>query len=523
MTHQYDVCLLVSVDGNLDVLNVYSLEPTTRWDCKPKFSLHFEVKLTQFLGNRVHSVPQNKQVSLFCCETQSQLYRLCVQIRKKLFLYEYVGTFKLLKVISHIFSVSESICIDKKQNLQEINLPEPALVIEWYKGVLCVGYKKEYELVRELIAVTINDRQLATIHWLDNVHSLLTTIDWCGNARNNAFISSWQRINRTFHQTSINWDSSCEGWWVLWGNEKSIHLAKNLCSALLSLYWLTDILWLCRAWCVHHRTRTSDAWEHSLDKASSTFRYSVARILVTRNRNCWSKFSFMWLLCVCARRFSWSLRISSRACDSLSRSAQHSQPATRAEYSLASEQKSETDIRLWRHQVYAQWVDVFGSIYNAKSIISMSFIDLIYCSLVATRTVVFCVQSMPVDKQIERMLANLRVKDAVAMVEYLGASLEPEIARQVLSCFWLVDWWVFVCWSCFYLVQQLLSVHLQAGLVLFRQLQFEEAFKHFTDASADPRQILDFFPGSFVKTAWWSLSWMTFSSCAFVCFVISVH
>jgi hypothetical protein len=59
-------------DNHLDILNVFSLEPTP-------------------------GLPRNKNVLNFCIES-SNIYRFCVQIKKKLHLYEYNGKYNFLKV-----------------------------------------------------------------------------------------------------------------------------------------------------------------------------------------------------------------------------------------------------------------------------------------------------------------------------------------------------------------------------------------------------------------------------------------
>jgi len=93
--------LITICDGFVDVFNLYSLEPAG-------------------------ILPQNKGVSLFCYEKKVPVFRFLVQVKKKLFLYEFVGVF---------------------QPIKEIVLPEPAQMIEWCKGMLCIGYKKEFILM----------------------------------------------------------------------------------------------------------------------------------------------------------------------------------------------------------------------------------------------------------------------------------------------------------------------------------------------------------------------------------------
>lgn len=93
--------LFTLCDGNVDVLNLFTLEPTA-------------------------TMPITKGISLFCSEKRSPLYRICIQVNKKLSFYEYVGNFELIK---------------------EIALHEKAVTLEWYNGVVCIGLKKQYVLM----------------------------------------------------------------------------------------------------------------------------------------------------------------------------------------------------------------------------------------------------------------------------------------------------------------------------------------------------------------------------------------
>ena len=43
--------------------------------------------------------------------------------------------------------------------------------------------------------------------------------------------------------------------------------------------------------------------------------------------------------------------------------------------------------------------------------------------------------------------------------------------------------------------KRLRSVHRECGLVLFKNLDFEESFDHFSQSDADPRFIMDMYPG----------------------------
>lgn len=64
-----------------------------------------------------------KNISYICSAKNSALYRLCVQIKKKLSFYEYEGSFKHLK---------------------DVSLPDPALTMEWFRDTVFIGTKKGY-------------------------------------------------------------------------------------------------------------------------------------------------------------------------------------------------------------------------------------------------------------------------------------------------------------------------------------------------------------------------------------------
>ncbi|PRP77951.1 transforming growth factor-beta receptor-associated protein 1-like [Planoprotostelium fungivorum] len=72
------------------------------------------------------SIPHKKGVLRVCLERQSQQYRVCLETRSRLSIYEYNGTFQLIKNIS---------------------IPEPTLYLEWKTGIFCIAYKNEYVLL----------------------------------------------------------------------------------------------------------------------------------------------------------------------------------------------------------------------------------------------------------------------------------------------------------------------------------------------------------------------------------------
>eukprot|EP01132_Coremiostelium_polycephalum_P000685 gene685-846_t len=94
--------LLTLCDGNLDVLNLYNLEPTTP------------------IG------PASKGVTTFCIKKNSPDYRLCILSKRKLSFFEYVGVFELYK---------------------EVVLPDSPITLEWCQNTLCLGYRKEYAIL----------------------------------------------------------------------------------------------------------------------------------------------------------------------------------------------------------------------------------------------------------------------------------------------------------------------------------------------------------------------------------------
>lgn len=118
------------------------------------------------------SIPQhNKYVSQFCYEKGSPLYRICIQIKKKLYIYEYIGSFQFIKVILI------KMLIIYKNKKKEIVLPEPALSIEWFQNTLCLGFKKEYALIdldtEVMISLFPLDKSQPLFKLLDNNELLL--------------------------------------------------------------------------------------------------------------------------------------------------------------------------------------------------------------------------------------------------------------------------------------------------------------------------------------------------------------
>ncbi|KAF2074658.1 hypothetical protein CYY_004053 [Polysphondylium violaceum] len=98
-----DIGKLISLcDGNLDVLNLYNLEPST------------SIGLA------------GKGVTTFCIKKKSPEYKLCILSKKKLSFFEFVGVFELYK---------------------EVFLQEAPITIEWCHNTLCLGYKKEYAVL----------------------------------------------------------------------------------------------------------------------------------------------------------------------------------------------------------------------------------------------------------------------------------------------------------------------------------------------------------------------------------------
>ncbi|GAM18972.1 hypothetical protein SAMD00019534_021470, partial [Acytostelium subglobosum LB1] len=94
--------LLTLCDGNLDVFNLYNLEPTTP------------------IG------PAGKGVTTFCIKKNSPDYRLCVVSKRKISLFEYVRVFDLHK---------------------EVILQDTPLAAEWCGNTICLGYRKEYAVL----------------------------------------------------------------------------------------------------------------------------------------------------------------------------------------------------------------------------------------------------------------------------------------------------------------------------------------------------------------------------------------
>jgi hypothetical protein len=88
-------------DNYFDILNVFSLEHV------------------------IPGLPRNKDILNFCIE-HSNIYRFCVQIKKKLQLYEYNGKYNFLK---------------------EIRLPELPLQFEWAGAHIVLAFKQEYQLL----------------------------------------------------------------------------------------------------------------------------------------------------------------------------------------------------------------------------------------------------------------------------------------------------------------------------------------------------------------------------------------
>jgi len=98
-----DIGKLISLcDGNLDVLNLYNLEPST------------SIGLA------------GKGVTTFCIKKKSPEYKLCILSKKKLSFFEFVGVFELYK---------------------EVFLQDTPITIEWCHNTLCLGYKKEYAVL----------------------------------------------------------------------------------------------------------------------------------------------------------------------------------------------------------------------------------------------------------------------------------------------------------------------------------------------------------------------------------------
>ena len=65
---------------------------------------------------------------MFCSDKKGPLYRLCVAVKKRLLLFEYVGEYTMFK---------------------ELTVPEAPLSLDWYGNSICVGFKRDYIMLND--------------------------------------------------------------------------------------------------------------------------------------------------------------------------------------------------------------------------------------------------------------------------------------------------------------------------------------------------------------------------------------
>eukprot|EP00026_Physarum_polycephalum_P001849 Phypoly_transcript_01852.p1 GENE.Phypoly_transcript_01852~~Phypoly_transcript_01852.p1 ORF type:complete len:921 (+),score=179.80 Phypoly_transcript_01852:230-2992(+) len=118
--------VFVLCDGNLDVLNAFNLDQTSP------------------LG------AGGKGVSTFATKKKSQDYRVCVQARKKLTLYECMGSYVQYK---------------------EIALTDNASSIAWMNDTIAVAYKREYVLI------DVSSGTTTPVFTIDKSTPLLSAVD----------------------------------------------------------------------------------------------------------------------------------------------------------------------------------------------------------------------------------------------------------------------------------------------------------------------------------------------------------